>query len=441
MFSFVWQKNPPPVGDVSLPQGILFAFFISVKRNIACDELYKPMIDSGEHFSRIQLYSMFRPRNYLILVLIAAGFISAFLSGYFLNAYFISNKPIFSILDQAYRIMINHAYVDLPDQSKLEYGMIRGMLQASGDPQASFHEPVQHELASNNLQGKFGGIGLELSRIGDGDVLVYPITDSPASQAGILSDDTLVSVNDLTITTEVSIDDIKAEIRGPLGSWLNLVVSREPDFTIHDFRIKREEIHLPSVTWRTIKNFPSIGLINVNLIAETTPDEILNAVETLQGDGANSFILDLRNNGGGLLTAGVESAKLFLDDGVILQQQYRGEEVETFSTRSSGPLTEVPLAVLINRNTASAAEIIAGALQIHSRAQLIGESTFGKDTIQLIFDLDDGSSLHITAAKWWVPGLDPPISEGGLEPDIRITQDNSDADFFLEAALQSLLDG
>jgi carboxyl-terminal processing protease len=97
--------------------------------------------------------------------------------------------------------------------------------------------------------------------------------------------------------------------------------------------------------------------------------------------------------------------------------------------------------VLFNRNTASAAEIIAGALQIHSRAQLIGESTFGKDTIQLIFDLDDGSSLHITAAKWWIPGIDPPLSEGGLEPDIRITQDESDVDYFLEAAIRSLMDG
>jgi carboxyl-terminal processing protease len=384
---------------------------------------------------------MFRPRNLFILVLIAAGFTSAFLSGYFLNAYFIDSKPIFSILDQAYGIMINHAYVDLPEQSELEYGMIRGMLQASGDPQASFHEPVQHELASNNLQGRYGGIGVELSRTGHGDVLVYPIIDSSASQSGILNNDKLVSVDGLVVTAEVSIDDIKAELRGPLGSWLNLVVSREPDFTIHEFRIKREEIHLPSVTWRTIQNYPSIGLINVNIIAETTPNEIRNAIEALQGAGANSFILDLRNNGGGLLTAGVDSAKLFLNDGIILQQQYRGEEVETFSTRSPGPLTDVPLVVLINRNTASAAEIIAGALQIHSRAQLIGESTFGKDTIQLIFDLDDGSSLHITAAKWWIPGIDPPLSEGGLEPDIRITQDESDVDYFLEAAIRSLMDG
>lgn len=383
---------------------------------------------------------MFRPRNLLILFLAAAGFLSAFLSGYFFNSYFNDSKYVFSLLDQAYGILINHSYLNLPEQSALEYGMIRGLLQASGDPHASFHEPVQHELASDNLQGRYGGIGVELSRIGDGDILMYPIIDGPASQAGVLRGDKLISVDGFVVTAEVSIDDIKAELRGPLGSWLNLVVSREPDFTNREFRIKREEIHIPSVTWRSIQNYPSIGLIKINIIAETTPDEILNAVETLQEAGAASLILDLRNNGGGLLTAGVESAKLFLREGIILQQQYRGENVETFSSRSPGPLADIPLVVLVNRNTASAAEIIAGALQINSRAQLIGESTFGKDTIQLIFDLNDGSSLHITAAKWWIPGIDHPFGEQGLEPDIRIIQDDSHLDSILEAAIQALTD-
>lgn len=384
---------------------------------------------------------MFRPRNLLIIILVAAGFTSAFFSGYFLNAYLIGSKPNFSILDQAYGIITNHAYMDLPQGTDLEYGMIRGMLQALGDPHASFHEPVQHELASNNLQGRYGGIGLEFSRTDEGDILVYPIIESPASLAGVFNGDKLVSVGSLEVTPEVSIDEVKAEIRGSIGSWLNIIVSREPDSTIHEFRIQRAEIHLPSVTWRTIKNIPSIGLINVNIIAETTPEEILDALESLQGEGASSFILDLRDNGGGLLSAGVESAKLFLEGGIILQQQYRGEELETFSTRSAGPLADIPLVVLINRNTASAAEIIAGALQINSRAKIIGEPTFGKDTIQLIFDLEDGSSLHITAAKWWIPGIDPPIGEQGLQPDILVSQNESEIDTILEAAVQALRDG
>ncbi len=383
---------------------------------------------------------MFRPRNLLILFLAAAGFLSAFLSGYFLNAYFESTQPIFSILDQAYQIMLNHTYLDLPDRTDLEYGMIRGMLQASGDPYASFQEPVQHELASNNLQGRYGGIGVELSREPEGDVLIFPILDGPAAKAGIISGDKLVSVDDLAVTPELNLDDITATIRGPVGSWLTLVISREPDATPHEFRIKREEIHLPSVTWRTIQDHPSIGLINVHIIAETTPTELLHAVDELQAVGSNKLILDLRDNGGGLLTASVEIVKLFLNQGIIIQQQYRGKDVETFSTRTPGPLTEVPLVVLINRNTASAAEIIAGAIQVHSRAQLIGEPTFGKDSVQLIFDLTDKSSLQITAAKWWIPGIDQPIGENGLRPDIPVSQEESDIDNILAAAVQNLED-
>ena len=250
----------------------------------------------------------------------------------------------------------------------------------------------------------------------------------------------LVSVDNLIVTPGISLNDLNAAIRGPIGSWLDIVFTRELEPTHHEFRIKRQEIHLPSVTWRIIHNFPSIGLINVNIIAETTPDEIMNAVDKLREGGVNKFILDLRDNGGGLLTAGVETTKLFVDDGIILQQQYRGEEIETFSARTPGALSDLPLVVLINKGTASAAEIIAGALQVHSRAQLIGESTFGKDTIQLIFDLEDDSSLHITAAKWWIPGIDSTISEHGLEPDIRVEQGESERDYFLEAALQILTD-
>jgi len=127
-----------------------------------------------------------------------------------------------------------------------------------------------------------------------------------------------------------------------------------------------------------------------------------------------------------------------LNQGIIIQQQYRGKDVETFSTRTPGPLTEVPLVVLINRNTASAAEIIAGALQAHSMAQLIGEPTFGKDSVQLIFDLTDKSSLQITAAKWWIPGIDQPIGENGLRPDIPVSQEEPGIDNILAAAVQNL---
>jgi carboxyl-terminal processing protease len=383
---------------------------------------------------------MFRIRYLLIFLLVAAGFVSAFLSGYFLRSFIDSRSDEFLVLNQAYSILLNHAYLDLPESKSLEYGMIRGMLQASGDPYAIFQEPVQHELESNSLQGSFGGIGLELTRNQDGDILVYPIVGSPAHHAGIQDGDQLISVDDLNLSPETPFDDIKAAIRGPVGDIVKISVIRNPDDTHLDFPIRRALIHLPSVTWHIAPDNPTIGIINVNIIAESTSDEIQNAIKEMQGKGSNLFILDLRDNGGGLLTAGVDITKLFLENGSILEQQYRGKKVETFDVKSPGQFFDLPLILLINHNTASAAEIVAGAIQVDDRALLVGQPTFGKDSIQLIFNLQDDSSLHVTAAKWWIPGLSPALTDIGLQPDIAIIPDDSGEDLVMKAAIQSLLE-
>jgi carboxyl-terminal processing protease len=383
---------------------------------------------------------MSRIRYLLITLLTVVGFVSAFLSGYFLKAYFDSRSNEFPVLNQAYTILLNHAYLNLPEAKSLEYGMIRGMLQASGDPYAAFQEPTQHELESNNLHGSFGGIGVELTRNQNGEILIFPIIGSPAHEAGILNGDRLISVDDVNITPETPLDDIKAAIRGPVGDFIKVSVIRDPDDTQLEFRIRRSQIHIPSVTWHIAPDNPTIGIINVNIIAESTSEEIQKAVKEMQGKGSHQFILDLRDNGGGLLTAGVDIAKLFLEDGIILQQQYRGEDIDTFVVNSPGQLADLPLILLVNHNTASAAEIVAGALQVFDRALLVGESTFGKDSIQLIFDLQDDSSLHVTAAKWWIPGLSPALSDNGLQPDIAVIPDDSGEDLVMKAAIQSLLE-
>ena len=383
---------------------------------------------------------MSRIRYLLIFLLVAAGFVSAFLSGYFLRSFIDSRSNEFLVLNQAYSILLDHAYLDLPESKSLEYGMIRGMLQASGDPYAIFQEPVQHELESNSLQGSFGGIGLELTRNQDGDILVYPIVGSPAHHAGIQDGDQLISVDDLNLSPETPFDDIKAAIRGPVGDIVKISVIRNPDDTHLDFPIRRAQIHLPSVTWHIAPDNPTIGIINVHIIAESTSEEIQKAIKEMQGKGSNLFILDLRDNGGGLLTAGVDIAKLFLENGSILEQQYRGKKVETFDVKSPGQFFDLPLILLINHNTASAAEIVAGAIQVDDRALLVGQPTFGKDSIQLIFNLQDDSSLHVTAAKWWIPGLSPALTDIGLQPDIAIIPDDSGEDLVMNAAIQALLE-
>jgi carboxyl-terminal processing protease len=173
------------------------------------------------------------------------------------------------------------------------------------------------------------------------------------------------------------------------------------------------------------------------VIASSTPQEIQDAVTDLQSRGATHFVLDLRGNGGGLLVEGVDIARLFLNEGIVIQQQYKGEEVQTYEVEKSGPLKDIPLTVLVDGNTASAAEIIAGSLQNHARAPLIGTPTFGKDAVQLVFELQDQSSLHITAAKWWIPGLDLPVGEGGLQPDIVVSTEAAESDDpFVDTAIE-----
>jgi carboxyl-terminal processing protease len=208
-----------------------------------------------------------------------------------------------------------------------------------------------------------------------------------------------------------------------------------------EFKIKRAEIPLPSVTWHLDADSPEVGVIEINLIAASTADEVKKAVEDLKTRQARFYVLDLRNNFGGLLTAGVDIARLFLRDGTIIENQYRDQEVEVYRVERPGTYIDLPLVVIVNENTASSAEIIAGALKVHQRAQIVGAPTYGKDSIQLVFDLEDGSSLHVTAARWWVPGLEPPIGKGGLQPDIPAvtTPDQSGVDAAMLTAVQALL--
>ena len=362
-----------------------------------------------------------------------------FAAGYIVKSLAIDGLAAMTILSQAYNILENHGWKSLPVAPALEYGMIRGMLQVYDDPYTIFVEPVEHELQSNTLQGSFGGIGVRLGRDAEGNHVLFPFPGSPADQAGVIEGDRLLAVDGTIVTVDTLVETIQAALRGPVGEWVQVELSRPPDFTAQNIKIKRSEIPLPSVTWHIDPDQPRLGVVEVNVIASSTPDEVKSAFDDLAGRGAEAYVLDLRDNYGGLLTAGIDTARLFLSEGEILQQQYRDQDVETFHVEKPGALVDIPLAVLVNENTASAAEIIAGSLQAKNRAKLIGTPTYGKDSIQLVFDLSDGSSLHVTAAQWWIHGLDQPLSNG-LQPDVMIEpSSNEGPDPMIQAASQSLL--
>jgi carboxyl-terminal processing protease len=318
--------------------------------------------------------------------------------------------------------------------------MARGMTEAYGDPYTRFVEPPQHELETNSLQGKFGGIGVRLGTDSTGNYVLYPFPDGPALLAGVQEGDRLLSVDELLVTANMPVDTISSAIRGPVGSKVSIKVGRQPNYEPTEFIIKREEIALPTVTWHLDPGEPRLGVIEVNLIGETTPGEIRKAIEDMQGRGAAAFALDLRNNGGGLLKEGINIARMFLRDGIVIQQQYRGEKIDSYTVDQAGPFSEIPLVVLVNENTASSAEIIAGAIQAHGRAKLIGATTYGKNTIQMVFDLQDGSSLHVTAAHWWFPDFEFPKDGHGLIPDLPVEAgDEGKPDPAIAAAIQILL--
>ncbi|RMF39775.1 MAG: PDZ domain-containing protein [Anaerolineae bacterium] len=368
-------------------------------------------------------------RTIFSALLVLLAMVAAFAAGYLVHA---TRHPAgdFPLLEEAYHALQKYGLYDTPAVKDLTYGAIHGMLQVYGDPYTIFVEPSQNELQNDRLAGEFGGIGVTLEQLKDGSIVLHPIAGGPAESAGVQDGDRLIQVDDLH--TFDSLESAQAALRGPVDTQVHLVLLRPPAWQRVEVSIQRRMFNLPSVTWHLDPAEPRLGVVAVNRMAATTSEEILQAITLLSERGATHFALDLRDNGGGLLDSGVESARLFLSQGTIVEQQYRGKAVESISVTEPGPLVSLPLVVFVNHGTASAAELLAGALQAQQRAPLIGTSTYGKDTLQLLLPLSDGSSLHVTAARWWVPGLAHPIGEGGLQPDIPLQ--SPDANAWLQAA-------
>ncbi len=361
-----------------------------------------------------------RLKNWAFIILLVVIVCLSMAVGYFAHQFIFAYQHEFGLLREARDIVVQNAIFELPNARTLEYGMIRGMLQSLDDPYAQFLEPAQHDIQTDQLTGRYGGVGIRLEQDQALNWRVYPLPESPALEAGILDGDLLLSVDGQPIHSDMDEVTIITMIRGPEGEEIDVKIQRLNErFT---YTIARRSIPLPSVTWNLIPETPQWGIININRIAGTTVEEITTGIQNLQGQGAQGFILDLRDNGGGLIEMGVEVTRLFLTEGEIIHRQYKGEEVTIFTIDQPGPFINFPLVVLINHQTASTAEIIAGVLQSHQRAWLIGADTFGKTSIQYIFELRDGSSVHVTSGKWWIPGQIFP-----LHPDYPIPGDATEA--------------
>lgn len=322
---------------------------------------------------------------------------------------------------------VQDVYSELRDQfdgeldvKKLIDGAKKGLVDASGDPYTVYFTKEEAEQYLNDLDGKFSGIGAELGKENGSLLIVATIDDSPARTSGLLAKDIIVKVNDQD-TTGWSIDKAVSEIRGEKGTTVKLGIVRGQE--LKEFSIVRDEIISPSVKYEVTAD--NIGIMRISRFGEA--DTVLlagQAAKEFKDKGVKGVVLDLRGNGGGILEATQDVVGLWLKDKVVVQEK-RGEQLlDTLSTVGDAPLEGIPTVVLIDNGTASASEIVAGALHDHKAAQLVGVKSFGKGSVQQFQEVG-GGQLKVTVAKWYTPN-GKNISKEGIEPDVLVEQSDAD---------------
>jgi carboxyl-terminal processing protease len=323
-----------------------------------------------------------------------------------------------------------------PDYATRQYGAIRGLLGTLDERNTFFIEPPVAQSEADVLAGTYGGIGVFLRLNEMGDYILQPFPASPAYEIGIREGAILVAINGEAIILGDSLDSLDQMMRGEVKIDSGVELTIRQDETEQTLFIEFAVINVPSVLWRVLEADERIAYLQILRFTNRTPDEVLEGMEALIEAGTTALVLDLRNNSGGLLEESITVADQFLDSGVIIYQVSRDDE-RIFNAENGGLATEQALIVLVNDRTASAAELVAGAIQDNGRGILIGQSTFGKGTVQQIFSLSDGSSIHITSAEWLTPNRTP-IAGLGLTPDIEMIPDENGRDVELGEALRYL---
>ncbi|MDD5041778.1 MAG: S41 family peptidase [Candidatus Peribacteraceae bacterium] len=329
------------------------------------------------------------------------------------------------------------------ETTNMLFGATAGLVRALDDPYTTFMTPHENTDFKEGLGGKLHGIGAELTMKDGSIVVVAPLKGSPAQEAGLLPEDIILKVDGNDISNE-TLTNVVQRIRGPKGSTVKLEILRKSQTEPMELTIKRDDITIPSVESEVKKTESgSIGVIALNQFGDETIREVETALRDFQREQepVRGIVIDLRFNGGGYLDGAVELASLFVKQGkVVTVQRREGEPVSHYvNGRPLDP--DLPLAVIINAGSASASEIFAGAIQDHKRGIIVGKTSFGKGTVQEVFDLPGGSSLRVTVARWLTPG-GKDLSKEGIHPDIEVDrtpeETASKLDPQLDAAVQWL---
>ena len=318
---------------------------------------------------------------------------------------------------------INKEYVDEINQSESMDSAINGLLQ-SLDPYSSYMSPEIFEEMQTETSGEFGGLGIEVSMEAGVVKVITPIDDTPASKAGIKAGDYIVKINDIQVQGK-SLSEAVDLMRGPVGSGIELTVRRRGAKKALTFNVVREVIEVQSVKSELLEN--NIGYLRLTSFNDNSSQQIKKQIKKLKKNkNLNSYILDLRNNPGGLLSQAIKISDFFLENGEIVSTKSRKKsENRKWFARKGDILDGKTLLVLINYGSASASEIVAGALKDHKRAILVGENSYGKGSVQSIIPLKNKGAIRLTVAKYYLPS-GKSISEVGVRPDIEVNEEGDD---------------
>jgi carboxyl-terminal processing protease len=333
--------------------------------------------------------------------------------------------------------IIKQNYVEQVSMKDLIYGALNGVTK-SLDPFSGFFTPKQYESFRQETGGEFGGVGIEIGMEKGRPVVISPIEGTPAFRAGIKPGDVILEINGED-TSNMSLMDVVQRIRGKVGTKVELTIYRKGMEKPMKIELERALIKIESVRWTTLGD---VGYIKLSQFNENVSVQVERALKELTSKRVKGIILDLRNDPGGLLSEAIKVADLFLPEGklVVYTRSRNGETQKYFARRKPAVPDDIPVIVLINKGSASASEIVAGALQDYKRAVILGEKSFGKASVQNIIPLEDGSALKLTVAYYYTP-LGRLIHNKGIVPDVKVAMDEKQEEALQEAIRQKKLEG
>ena len=354
-------------------------------------------------------------------------FILLILMFYFENSYVFSKNDLYEKIDLFGEVLenIQKDYVDDIDQVEIMDSAINGVLQ-SLDPYSAYMSPDLFKEMQTDTRGEFGGLGIEIGMEAGVVKVISPIDDTPAEKAGIKAGDYIVKIGNEQVQGKSLMEAVKL-MRGPVGTSIELTVRRKNEKKPLEFNIKRQIIEVKSVNSEIISKKENIGYVRLKSFNENSDNQFLKSLKKFEKNPKiKGYVIDLRNNPGGLLTQAINITDFFLDDGEIVSTKGRKiSETRKFFAKRGDEIKGKPIVVLINNGSASAAEILAGALKDHKRAIILGENSYGKGSVQSIIPLTNGGGMRLTISKYYLPS-GKSISEVGVTPDIFVEEENED---------------